>query len=176
MSHGVRVTYYLRPYLADYLHHHYGTHSTPLPPSVRSEESPLVLYLNCTLSRTRAQRDQLDAYAQGRAAYHLYISPRRARSLGRYANLHGQRNFERLVYQQFMGQLITHIAAHKRHGVQLIASIIDFMLLNNIDPQHIDADHLRRVVYKVTNRGQRLKKSATTVPANSALTTAPSQS
>lgn len=173
MGHAVRLTYHLRPYLADYLRHRYGTITEPLPASLRCEESPLVLYLNCTVSPRLPDSAQVERFARGRATYTIPITPRRARRYGRFITVRGQRNFERLVYVQFMHELIAHIDAHKRHSVQALASIIDFMLANGINPHHIDAEDLARVVYNVRQRAAS-RFSAPTVPAPPAPPPAPS--
>lgn len=167
MSHGVRVTYYLRPYLADYLHHHYASHHQAIN-TLRAVDSPLVLWLNCTMGRKRADRKQVDAYAVGRTPYPVHISARRIERIGRHISLAGMRNFERLVYQQFMSQLIVHIRAHQRHRVEVTSSIIDFLLNCNISPDHVDADDLRRRVHKFQAREQAIARKGSPIGPNTA--------
>jgi len=167
---SIRITYYLRPYLADYLAHHYGIHTEPLPPGVRTDDSSLPLWMRCTIGGPRPGREQLEAHKVGRVPYTILITPRRARRTGRFVTLRGQRDFERLVYQQFMAQLATHIRAHRYHGVQVIACIIDFMINNGISHDHIDADDLRRQVDRILKR----RPIAPSGPASNAPAPAPS--
>jgi len=166
---SIRITYYLRPYLADYLVHRYGTITEPLPANIQSEGSTLALYLICTVGRHRPDVRKVEEFARTRTPYTIVINHHRANRHGRYITLRGQRVFERLVYQQLIHELAAHINAHKRHGVQIIASIIDFMLANGISLDSIDPEHLKRVFHKAAS-----KLSARTVPAPAAAVPSPS--
>lgn len=169
---SVRLTYYLRPYLVDYLVHRYGIITEPLPANIRSEGSPLAVYLSCTVvGRHRPDAAKVQEFARTRTPYTIVINHHRANRHGRYITLGGQRVFERLVYHQLIHELAAHINAHKRHGVQTIASIIDFMLANGISLDSIDPEHLKRVFHKTAS-----KHSARTVPAPRTTAPAPSPS
>jgi hypothetical protein len=99
MGRHFRLTYFLRPYLHDYIVQRFGRGDAPLNPSVRSEEHPLVLWINCTAGRRRTDRaDRVghSAFAQGRKPYTILISARRARRHGHGVDMQGQRDFERL--------------------------------------------------------------------------------
>lgn len=175
MGHAIRLTYFLRPYLADYLLSRFGPDGGNFcNGKLRRKEHPLLLYLNCTAGGNPPPLERVQQFARDRAPYTITISERRSRRSGyaRRISMLGLFNFERLVFQQLMNELTAHISAHKRHGVQTIASVMDFMLIHGISPYHIDAEDLVRVVRDVQGRAE--QNSAPSVPAGVRTAPAPS--